>query len=112
MARQRWDSVADLVPIFVYSMLSKSITSGSFKDLSHIEQNFMQDFTCCGLVLRDLHELVQHWEDHQGQVDAGMETDMTLEDDDGWDDDTRTQPDENDDGEEQGGMMMGEMEMR
>ena len=92
------------------SMLSKSLTSGSFKDLSRIEQSFMQDFTCCGLVLRDLHELVQHWEEHQGQVDAGMETDMTLEDEDGWDDETRTQPDENE-GDAQDGMMMGEMDM-
>ncbi|KAI9011703.1 hypothetical protein DFJ74DRAFT_307727 [Hyaloraphidium curvatum] len=90
----------------IMDMLSRSLTSGSFKDLHRIEQSFMQDFTCCGLVLRDLHELVQHWEEHQ--VDQGMETDMTLEDDDGWDDDTRTVPEEGETDHQR--MMMGEME--
>ena len=87
-------------------MLNQSLVSGSFKDLHKIEETYLQDFTCCGLILRDLHELVQHWEEHQ--VDAGMETDMTLEDDDGWDDDTRTQPEVDGEGE----MMLGEMDMQ
>lgn len=32
--------------------------------LPKLEANFCRDFSCCGLVLDDLHDLLQHYEDH------------------------------------------------
>ncbi|ORY87995.1 hypothetical protein BCR37DRAFT_20149 [Protomyces lactucae-debilis] len=38
-------------------------------DLPHLEADFCKDFSCCGLVLDDLHDLLQHYEDHHVKLD-------------------------------------------
>jgi len=51
--------------------------------IQDIEANFCKDFTCCGLVLKDLHELLQHFEDaHRMESDMEEEDDLPFEFDD------------------------------
>lgn len=40
---------------------SPSVHSSSY--LPKLEANFMRDFTCCGLILPNLHDLLQHYEE-------------------------------------------------
>jgi transcription factor SFP1 len=40
---------------------SPSFNSGSY--LPKLEANFMKDFTCCGKILPNLHDLLQHYEE-------------------------------------------------
>jgi len=48
-----------------------------------IEAKFCKDFTCCGLVLKDLHELLQHFEDaHRMESDIEDDDDLPFEFDD------------------------------
>lgn len=37
--------------------------------LPRLEANFCKDFSCCGLVLDDLHDLLQHYEDHHVKIE-------------------------------------------
>ena len=37
--------------------------------LPRLEANFCKDFSCCGLVLDDLHHLLQHYEDHHVRIE-------------------------------------------
>lgn len=37
--------------------------------LPRLEANFCKDFSCCGLVLNDLHDLLQHYEDHHVKIE-------------------------------------------
>lgn len=37
--------------------------------LPQLEANFCKDFSCCGLVLDDLHDLLQHYEDHHVKIE-------------------------------------------
>ena len=60
-------------------------------DLLNLESSFCRDFTCCGLVLHDMHELLQHYEechvhledDSDNELDAFP--DAFLPDEDGYD---------------------------
>ncbi|KAI3652521.1 hypothetical protein MP228_001946 [Amoeboaphelidium protococcarum] len=36
----------------------------SYADVQRLEDEFCKDFTCCGRVLADMHELLQHYEEH------------------------------------------------
>lgn len=44
-----------------YAHQSPSFHSGSY--LPKLEANFMRDFTCCGKILPNLHDLLQHYEE-------------------------------------------------
>ncbi|KAF2758613.1 hypothetical protein EJ05DRAFT_358977 [Pseudovirgaria hyperparasitica] len=48
------------------AMQSPSFHSSSY--LPKMEANFMKDFTCCGLTLDSLHELLQHFEEAHAQA--------------------------------------------
>lgn len=54
-----------------FAYQSPSFHSSSY--LPKLEANFMRDFSCCGLTLPSLHELLQHYEeyhtDHTAQAD-------------------------------------------
>jgi len=51
--------------------------------IQDIEANFCKDFSCCGIVLKDLHELLQHFEDaHRMESDMEEEDDLPFEFDD------------------------------
>jgi len=65
--------------------------------LSHVEENVLRDFSCCGVELSDLHALLRHYEDHHATF--GDDDDMAMELD-GYDGDetptfqgTRQKPD-------------------
>lgn len=46
--------------------------------LPRLEADFCKDFSCCGLVLDDLHHLLQHYEDHHVRIeDEVIPTPMT-----------------------------------
>ena len=47
---------------------SPSYHSSSY--LPKMEANFMKDFTCCGLTLDSLHDLLQHFEERHAQASA------------------------------------------
>jgi transcription factor SFP1 len=54
-----------------YMMQSPSFHSSSY--LPKLEASFMKDFTCCGLTLPSLHDLLQHFEEaHAQQMPAPM----------------------------------------
>ena len=40
--------------------------------LPRLEANFCKDFSCCGLILDDLHHLLQHYEDHHVRLEDDM----------------------------------------
>jgi transcription factor SFP1 len=72
-------------------------TSTESPFLSHVEENVLRDFSCCGVELSDLHALLRHYEDHHAPF--GDEDDMAMELD-GYDGDeistfqgTRQKPD-------------------
>ncbi len=48
-----------------FAYQSPSFHSSSY--LPKLEANFMRDFSCCGLTLPTLHELLQHYEEHHAQ---------------------------------------------
>jgi transcription factor SFP1 len=48
-----------------FAYQSPSFHSSSY--LPKLEANFMRDFSCCGLTLPSLHELLQHYEEHHAQ---------------------------------------------
>ncbi|MCJ1321980.1 Transcriptional regulator of ribosomal biogenesis proteins [Xylographa vitiligo] len=55
---------------------SPSFHSSSY--LPKLEATFMKDFTCCGLTLPSLHELLQHYEEaHAQQMPPPMNTQFT-----------------------------------
>lgn len=37
-----------------------------------MEASFMRDFSCCGLILPSLHELLQHYEEQHAQLEAAV----------------------------------------
>ncbi|KXS18135.1 hypothetical protein M427DRAFT_53970 [Gonapodya prolifera JEL478] len=47
----------------VVETLSRSIHSGSFRDLNRVESDFCRDFFCCGRRIDSLHELYSHYEE-------------------------------------------------
>ncbi|KAF9899538.1 hypothetical protein BX616_002967 [Lobosporangium transversale] len=53
-----------------------------------LETNYCKNFSCCGLTLGDLHELLQHYEEAHVHFEEGEEDDMLavmgFMDDDGW----------------------------
>ena len=51
-----------------FAYQSPSFHSSSY--LPKMEANFMRDFSCCGLVLPSLHELLQHYEEQHSQSEA------------------------------------------
>ena len=54
-----------------FAYQSPSFHSSSY--LPKLEANFMRDFSCCGLTLPSLHELLQHYEEnHTDQVQPSM----------------------------------------
>jgi len=48
-----------------FAYQSPSFHSSSY--LPKLEANFMRDFSCCGLTLPTLHDLMQHYEEHHHQ---------------------------------------------
>lgn len=55
-----------------FAYQSPSFHSSSY--LPKLEANFMRDFSCCGLTLPSLHELLQHYEEnHTDQVQPSMQ---------------------------------------
>ena len=52
------------------SFPSKSPSFHSSSYLPKLEANFMKDFTCCGLTLPSLHDLLQHYEESHAQTVA------------------------------------------
>lgn len=48
---------------------SPSYHSSSY--LPKLEANFMRDFSCCGMILPTLHDLLQHYEEAHAQKDPG-----------------------------------------
>ncbi|TDZ60575.1 Transcription factor SFP1 [Colletotrichum trifolii] len=50
---------------FAHNAASSSFHSGSY--LPKLEASFMKDFTCCGLNLANLHDLLQHYEEAHTQ---------------------------------------------
>ena len=48
---------------------SPSFHSGSY--LPKLEANFMRDFTCCGKILANLHDLLQHYEEAHTENSPG-----------------------------------------
>jgi len=78
-------------PLFdIYQQFKQSVPKNSLPQieendemLQDIETNFCKDFTCCGMVLKDLHELLQHFEDaHRVESDMEEEDDLPFEFDD------------------------------
>lgn len=49
---------------------SPSFHSGSY--LPKLEANFMRDFTCCGKILPNLHDLLQHYEEAHTSNSPGL----------------------------------------
>src|SRR3954447_7507295 len=45
---------------------SPSFQSSSY--LPKLEANFMRDFSCCGLILPSLHDLLQHYEEAHAEA--------------------------------------------
>ncbi|KAJ4520504.1 Transcriptional regulator of ribosomal biogenesis proteins [Exophiala dermatitidis] len=52
-----------------FTFNSPSFHSSSY--LPKLEANFMKDFSCCGLTLPTLHDLLQHYEEAHAQKDPG-----------------------------------------
>jgi transcription factor SFP1 len=52
-----------------FALQSPSYHSSSY--LPKLEANFMKDFSCCGLTLPTLHDLLQHYEEAHAQKDPG-----------------------------------------
>jgi transcription factor SFP1 len=50
-----------------FAFQSPSYHSSSY--LPKLEANFMKDFSCCGLILPTLHDLLQHYEEAHAQKD-------------------------------------------
>jgi len=78
-------------PLFdIYQQFKQSVPKNSLPPcieedemVQDIEANFCKDFTCCGIVLKDLHELLQHFEDaHRMESDMEEEDDLPFEFDD------------------------------
>jgi hypothetical protein len=46
---------------------------------SGLEDQFCRDFSCCGLQLKDMHELLQHFEDTHVLVESDMEDEEDLQ---------------------------------
>ncbi|ORX82982.1 hypothetical protein BCR32DRAFT_292291 [Anaeromyces robustus] len=79
-------------PLFdIYQQFKQSVPKNSLPPcieeedemVQDIESNFCKDFTCCGIVLKDLHELLQHFEDaHRMESDMEEEDDLPFEFDD------------------------------
>lgn len=53
-----------------FAFNSPSYHSSSY--LPKLEANFMKDFSCCGLTLPSLHDLLQHYEEAHAQKDPGQ----------------------------------------
>src|ERR1700761_6837517 len=51
-----------------FTFQSPSFHSSSY--LPKLEANFMKDFSCCGLTLPTLHDLLQHYEEAHAQKDS------------------------------------------
>ncbi|KAL6599250.1 hypothetical protein U3516DRAFT_644007 [Neocallimastix sp. 'constans'] len=78
-------------PLFdIYQQFKQSVPKNTLPTcveedemVQDIESKFCKDFTCCGLVLKDLHELLQHFEDaHRMESDMEEEDDLPFELDD------------------------------
>jgi len=78
-------------PLFdIYQQFKQSVPKNTLPTcveedemVQDIETNFCKDFSCCGLVLKDLHELLQHFEDaHRMESDMEEEDDLPFELDD------------------------------
>ena len=41
--------------------------------ISGLEDQFCKDYSCCGLQLDDMHELIQHFEEHHVVMDSDMD---------------------------------------
>lgn len=62
--------LADISSIIMQGTSPFAYQSPSFHSSSYLpklEANFMRDFSCCGLTLPTLHELLQHYEEHHAQ---------------------------------------------
>ncbi len=53
-----------------FAYQSPSFHSSSY--LPKMEASFMRDFSCCGLILPSLHELLQHYEEQHAQSEAAV----------------------------------------
>src|SRR5215469_18318156 len=51
-----------------FAFQSPSFHSSSY--LPKLEANFMRDFSCCGVTLPTLHDLLQHYEEAHAQKSA------------------------------------------
>jgi len=78
-------------PLFdIYQQFKQSVPKNTLPTcveedemVQDIETNFCKDFSCCGLVLKDLHELLQHFEDaHRMESDIEEDDDLPFEFDD------------------------------
>lgn len=44
------------------------LVAGDAVDLVDLENDFCRDYLCCGVVLKDMHDLLQHYEEHHVQI--------------------------------------------
>lgn len=66
---------------FQYSNVSPQAMATPSRDLAHfagLEDQFCKDFSCCGIQLNDLHELLQHFEENHVVIEGD---DMDEDDD-------------------------------
>ncbi|KAG8533914.1 uncharacterized protein KY384_001655 [Bacidia gigantensis] len=61
-----------------FSHQSQSFHSSSYQP--KLEADFMRDFSCCGLTLPSLHDLLEHYEDNHHQQMRGSSTEGPLPD--------------------------------
>jgi transcription factor SFP1 len=47
--------------------------------LPHVEERILQDFSCCGIELQDLHALIRHYEDKHAAGVEEEDEDMSME---------------------------------
>ncbi|KAJ3133676.1 Transcriptional regulator of ribosomal biogenesis proteins [Physocladia obscura] len=71
--------------------------SRDLQQFAQLEDQFCKDFSCCGVVLDSMHDLLQHYEEYHVRVESVCDDDNDDEDDD----DDAFDLDEDDDNNEQ-----------
>lgn len=77
MSTSPHDNVEKMLTLTVFSMMMAGTSPFAFQSPSYhsssylpkLEANFMKDFSCCGLTLPTLHDLLQHYEESHAQKD-------------------------------------------